>query len=109
MAVLAHAWRRESSKPFADGVPAHSYERGFERNLSWPVLAAARNRDLDVCNLKPMAPRAASSAWSSRHAWAAHNPAIEKTVEPSTAGGQAEDRPRPTSAGARTSASDCMA
>ncbi len=29
MAVLAHAWRRESSKPFADGVPAQSYERGF--------------------------------------------------------------------------------
>jgi hypothetical protein len=49
-----------------------------------------------------------SSAWSSRHAWAAHNPAIEKTVEPSTAG--VRRRIVSTdSAGARASASDGIA
>jgi len=53
-------------------------------------------------------PRLNELAWSSRHAWAAHNPAIEKTVEPSTAGVRrrivsTDERRR------RTSASDCMA
>lgn len=53
-------------------------------------------------------PRARPAAWSSRHAWGAHNPAIEKTVEPAPPGSGGGSS-RPTSAGARTSASDCMA
>ena len=57
-----------------------------ETNHAEVVGGGEKPRNSDVCKLEPMASRAASSAWSSRHAWAAHNPAIEKTVEPSTAG-----------------------
>ena len=45
-----------------------------ETNHAEVVGGGEKPRNSDVCKLETMASRAASSAWSSRHAWAAHNP-----------------------------------
>jgi hypothetical protein len=68
MAVLAHAWRRESSKPFADGVPAYSYERGFGAESFTGRRSSARLGCVqDVVQAQGSQAPVAFKGWASAH------------------------------------------